>query len=217
MNELEDLIAIPTPCDKYAGVEPKVRSGFCHACEREIINLSALTRAEALKLLNDEDPHCVGYWRHVGGEVVFADDGGQPGAARLMASGLWRNAAVLTLPMLLAACEPEPAPQQRAVEPLSLEPRLRATGSSAAPSSPGTAEVECDEVPRLGVVKNKVDHVEHRYNETMEPRKPVRLKDALREYELVQGIRQSNVAKRRSFKKVEKTGIIVDTGGREGR
>lgn len=213
MSELEDLIAIPTPCDKYAGVEPKVRSGFCHACEREIINLSALTRADALKLLQDEDPHCVGYWRHVGGEVVFADDEdeGQPSAARVMASSLWRNAAVLTLPMLLAACEPEPAPQQRVVEPLSFEPRLKAPGASAAPASAAMSEVECDEVPRLGVVKNKVDRVEHRYDETIEPRKPVRLKDALRQYEVVQGVRQPNVVKRRPKGGALKAGIVIDT------
>lgn len=53
--------------------------------------------------------------------------------------------------------------------------------------------------------------IKRRYDETIEPRKPVRLKDALGQDEVVQGIRRSNVVKRRSKAAAVKTGIVINT------
>lgn len=203
MSAFRDLLEIPQPCDKFTGRDPKERSGFCHSCEREIINLSALTRAEATRLVESETLHCAGYWLDAAGEVIFAEDEqAQPGAMRLMAHSMWRNAAALSLPMLLAACEPElssPPAQATVVEPVVFEPVVKVQAEVGA-ARPVALAKAADSTLRLGEVTNKVERVEHRYNEQIEQVRPVSLKGMLRELEVYQGGRVSRKPYRKRAK-----------------
>lgn len=109
MQTSDEIFHIPAPCDKLKSRGPKVRSEYCSSCDREIINLSALTRAEATALMLNEPLHCGSYWVDEEGAPVFADEllvEGEMARLSLMGRSLWRHAQVLSLPMLLAACEP---------------------------------------------------------------------------------------------------------------
>lgn len=159
MLRFEELFEIPSPCDEFLSDDPGERASYCHACEREILNLSALTRGEATALVQS-DLHCVSYWVDARGEVIFAPEPSPPhvvqSAQGALRHALWRNAAVLTLPMLLAACEPEVETQRSlasSVEPVSWTSGEVQPGAGRAP-----------EGLRLGVVKNKVDRVKPRYS-----------------------------------------------------
>ena len=200
MSAFRDLLEIPQPCDKFTGRDPKERSGFCHSCEREIINLSALTRAEATRLVESDTLHCAGYWLDAAGEVIFApDEQAQQGAMRLMAHSMWRNAAVLSLPMLLAACEPElssPQAQATVVEPVVFEPVVKVQAEVGAARPVALAKAAASTL-WLGEVTNKVERVEHRYNEQLESVKPVTLKGLMRELDVYHGGRVA----RKSLKK----------------
>lgn len=204
MSAFRDLLEIPEPCDKFTGRDPKERSGFCHSCEREIINLSALTRAEATKLVESDVLHCAGYWLDAAGEVIFAEDEqAQRGAMRLMANSVWRNAAVLTLPMLLAACEPElgsPQEQATVVEPVVFEPVVKVQAEVGAARQVTLSKAAAESTPRLGEVTNKVERVEHRYNEQIEQVRPATLKGMLRDLDVYHGGRVNRLAYKKRAK-----------------
>ena len=203
MLKFEDVFQIPEPCDKLASDVPSSRSSYCGSCDREIINLSALTRAEAMVLIASDELHCASYWLDDEGEVIFADElmvlaQEQPESLRALSSALWRNAAVLTLPMLLAACEPEPAAHVAdAVAPLTAQAVAEVKpGAGRAPSAPlkcDVADAACDPGIRLGVVKNKVQIIEQRHNDHIYAIKRVTLKQSLENVELIQENRQAEV------------------------
>lgn len=235
MLKFEDVFQIPEPCDKLASDVPSSRSSYCGSCEREIINLSALTRAEAMALIASDELHCASYWLDDEGEVIFADElmalaQEQPASLRAMSSALWRNAAVLTLPMLLAACEPEPpAPVADAVAPLTAravaEVRPGAGRAPGAPLKCDVTDVACDPGIRLGVVQHKVQIVEQRYNNNIYETKRVTLKQSLENVELIQENRQAEVlqaqvrhshrGRRMAGKRARpESTLIITTGGR---
>lgn len=197
MSRFEDVFQIPEPCDKLLDDVPWSRSSFCDSCEREIINLSALTRAEAMALIESDDLHCASYWSDASGEVIFADsfvelEQEHVGALRVLRDALWRNAAVLTLPMLLAACEPEPSYQADAVAPLvqlPLDVQVRPGAGRAPSQAPKPAGDEL----RLGVVKNKVERVDRRYNRDITAVRRVTLKQSLRYLEFIQEERRPHM------------------------
>lgn len=142
MVEFEDVFQIPIPCNKLKVSDPRKRAMYCSSCDREIMNLSALTRAEAMALVTQSQLHCAGYWVDEQGMSVFADEmllDDESGKLTLMGQSLWRHAQVLSLPMLLAACEPaEPSSAALAVEANAISiqepaPRLEVVPGAASP------------------------------------------------------------------------------------
>lgn len=188
MLRFEELFEIPAPCDEFLSDDPGERASYCHACERESLNLSALTRSEATALVQSE-LHCVSYWVDARGEVIFAPEPSPPHIAQsvqgALRHALWRNAAVLTLPMLLAACEP-PSPQQaKAVSPTPQQVLPAHEEAPGAGRAPRVSLRDGDDV-RLGVVKNKVERVGRRDSKDVVPVDRMTLRSALMELEILQ-------------------------------
>lgn len=146
---MSDLFRIPQPCDRLGASDAP--SSFCAHCQRDIPNLSAMTRAQAEQLKASGQLHCASYWVDARGEIIFADSP-EEGAVELergrgvLMDRLWTGAQVLTLPMLLAACEPA-APAQ-AVSPIASVQPVKSAASPAPAAASAPAPVAPSAAPK---------------------------------------------------------------------
>jgi len=80
-------------------------SRHCHACEREVVNLSAMTEAEARELLSQPDPPCAAAAVHPEtGRVLFSNSE----QLRAQRSGLKHLVAAGTVSLLMTATQNVP-------------------------------------------------------------------------------------------------------------
>jgi hypothetical protein len=163
-------IPIPDPCDAdWDEMHDRGTRRFCDHCTKDVHDLSSLTQAEAMALLEQKrDEHvCVRYAHH-DGEVFFKDSSSPvwrlsrqlEGAKALLA------AAALVVPMLAAGCDtnaPATDPTPEAVSPItigedgaSLEP-----GAGIKPTFGGEAKPPVEEL----VGEPAVDEVAHEMGE----------------------------------------------------
>lgn len=209
MVEFEDLFHISTPCDKLQANDPLERVRHCSSCDREILNLSALTRAEAIVLVSAERLHCAAYWVDEHGVPVFADEmllEDESTKLKQLGQSLWRHAQVLSLPMLLAACEPaDPAASASAVEVSAIsvqEPAAKLEHKQGAASlvkapTPG-------ELPDTKVLSTPVS-----YNDKTEAVSRVTLKQSLYDLELLQEARNQRMNKGKRKPAHRDVGLLV--------
>lgn len=73
-KKIFDSIEVPNPCSQnWAGMSGNDEVRFCSSCETNIYNLSAMTRQEAEKLLNNSNGKiCVRYEKNSKGKIVTA-------------------------------------------------------------------------------------------------------------------------------------------------
>jgi hypothetical protein len=91
-----DRIEIPTPCsvpwDSMYGDE---RIRHCGSCRKNVYNVAALTRAQALELIAIREPVCVRIYRRPDGTVVTSDCWSRLRAARRR--GMWAFLVMLVI------------------------------------------------------------------------------------------------------------------------
>ena len=69
-----DSVTIPTPCPmSWDAMRGDSRTRFCDRCRQAVHDVSALTRAEALRLLSAADTPCLRLYRRPDGRVLTAD------------------------------------------------------------------------------------------------------------------------------------------------
>lgn len=115
-----DSLQVASPCEaSWEGMAGDERRRFCESCRKHVYDLSALSAAEAVALIqSSEGSICGRLWRRADGTVITADC--PVGARRLRARSLRRVAALplFGAALLSAACTapkgPAPVPQQRA-------------------------------------------------------------------------------------------------------
>ncbi len=91
-----DRIEIPTPCsvpwDSMYGDE---RIRHCGSCRKNVYNVAALTRAQAMELIVSREPVCVRIYRRPDGTVVTNDCWSRLRAARRR--GMWAFLVMLVI------------------------------------------------------------------------------------------------------------------------
>lgn len=91
-----DRIEIPTPCsvpwDSMYGDE---RIRHCGSCRKNVYNVAALTRAQAMELIASREPVCVHIYRRPDGTVVTNDCWSRLRAARRR--GMWAFLVMLVI------------------------------------------------------------------------------------------------------------------------
>jgi hypothetical protein len=150
-------VPIASPCGMdWQSMKPGDRGRYCDACKKTVRDLSAMTRREARELLAAPRTEglCVRYLYDEHGDIAFRDT--LPAAALVRAKRVLAAAAVVALPMSLAACMgaapiPEPQPPQHEMmgaapyipEPQpdggALAPTPTPTPSSSSPLAPTPA------------------------------------------------------------------------------
>jgi hypothetical protein len=86
-----DRIELKTPCAvPWSTMRGDERVRHCDRCEKNVYNIAALTRPEALRLVaNKEGGRCVRIFRRPDGTVVTADCSSRLRAARKKGIGPW--------------------------------------------------------------------------------------------------------------------------------
>lgn len=127
---LWDRIEIASPCgEDWSAMVGDARARRCSTCERDVFDLSAMTRADIASLLATRgEPPCVRFYRRADGTVLTADDCPTPPAleaTRALVAAACAVAAVAAAASLTSASghEPEPCelPSARATQTVAHE------------------------------------------------------------------------------------------------
>lgn len=190
---MSDLFRIPQPCDRLGASDAP--SSFCAHCQRDIPNLSAMTRAQAEQLKASGQLHCASYWVDARGEIIFADSPEESAVELARGRGvlmdrLWTGAQVLTLPMLLAACEP--ASPAQAVSPIASVQPVKSAASPAPAAAAAPAPAAPSAAPKAEEVPSAEDAAltDEAIRARVKRRNPVTLRQSLNDIELIQMERQ---------------------------
>ena len=112
MNVNLDRIQIAKPCSQsWAEMKGDDQVRHCAACELCVFNISEMTRAEAVALIQSRSTQrtCIRLHRRADGTVITRDcPTGTPKAVDKRR--LLRNAVVASAAMLVAACSPDKGP-----------------------------------------------------------------------------------------------------------
>lgn len=155
----ERRVPIPEPCHvAWDEMGALGRAGrYCEKCQHSVIDLSALTEAQAERVLRTPNPDlCVSYLREASGRIVFKKPGLRDvnagtiavGALLSLAACSRSNAAQSNAAPSNAATQSEFAPVATAAQGLSLgEPAAQAEPAGA---GAGSIQVQLGEVPPAG-------------------------------------------------------------------
>jgi hypothetical protein len=183
-------IPIPDPCDAdWDEMHDRGTRRFCDHCTKDVHDLSSLTQAEAMALLEQKrDEHvCVRYAHH-DGEVFFKDSTSPVWrlSRQLEGAKVLLAAAALVVPMLAAGCDtnaPATDPTPEAVSPItigedgaSIEPGAGIKPSFGGEAKPLTEELvgepaveevahEMGEAPAIEEEMGDVEHVQESLGE----------------------------------------------------
>jgi hypothetical protein len=111
-----EALRIASPCRAdWSKMDGDDRVRHCGECKKYVYNLSAMTHAEALELIESlERAPCVRYYERSDGTILFSDcviTRSRRSASRLFAAGAVLAAGASMV--ALAVMPPPPAPQQR--------------------------------------------------------------------------------------------------------
>lgn len=100
-------ISIPEPCTvPWADMQGGHRVRYCRHCQKDVFNLSAMSRAEAERLLAEQMGRlCVNFCRRTDGTVVTRDFQQRPVPAGQVRVIVARQLAPSRLALSLAACQ----------------------------------------------------------------------------------------------------------------
>jgi hypothetical protein len=148
-------LPIVRACDQtWDDLDGDTRTRHCRTCDHAVINLSAMTAAEARSVIERARTTrvCVRYRATTDGEVMFAF-GPSPGAPSYDLRPLALGLSLLAAAPLLAACTPEPqilaSPKDpvptspRRLPPLTIKPPVKAE-TPCAPKDPRARHHEDD-------------------------------------------------------------------------
>jgi hypothetical protein len=147
LKVLED-VRIASPCseswDDMSGTDA-VR--FCGKCEKNVYNLSAMTRGEAEALVNDSEERCLRFWKRADGTVLTSDC--PVGAHRLrLRARIWAKVAgaAASLMLLTRIARADTSIGEKKQPPPKEQPRP-CMGAKPAPPKPPESKKKPKELP----------------------------------------------------------------------
>ena len=118
-------------CESWEGMTGDDTHRFCDACQKEVVDLSAMSKPEAKQFLRETKNSCIRYTYNAGGEIYFIPvqlKNQRRGAQRLLA-------AAVAIPLsLMVACGGDVAEHEAQAQPAVYQEA--APGSASAPTPP---------------------------------------------------------------------------------
>ncbi|HEV7557854.1 MAG TPA: hypothetical protein VGO00_20450, partial [Kofleriaceae bacterium] len=122
-QRLLDNVEIASPCRAdWNAMTGDDRMRHCGSCDKQVFNISAMTRDEATALLRDKAGLCLRYYQRADGTILLADCtiGRRRRRLRIVGSALLAAGAGLALAVHVAPDEPSALSVDRA-RPLSFD------------------------------------------------------------------------------------------------
>ena len=117
-------------CESWEGMTGDDTHRFCDACQKEVVDLSAMSKPEAKQFLRETKNSCIRYTYNAGGEIYFIPvqlKNQRRGAQRLLA-------AAVAIPLsLMVACGGDVAEHEAQAQPAVYQAEA-APGSASAPA-----------------------------------------------------------------------------------
>ena len=135
-----ELLTIPTPCHaNWAAMAGDDRVRHCRECHLDVFDLSAMTREEAQRLVEEREGRlCVTFWKRADGTVITQDCEPLRGEPRACTP---RMAPHPHAPSALAAAPEKPKKLPRVRRPAAVEPPpVRMMGTPPTPIVPARWE-----------------------------------------------------------------------------